>query len=365
MIARPTLFLDHTAQLGGAELSLARYLRHDGGASAVLGLLSPDPVGDWQLPANVPVFQTRATAGESSIRTIVSELSAIVARVNPSVIVANSYSAAQYLSFLPKRDRQFVYFLRQAALPDGLATAKVLLNKLFVLRRFDSFIANSEWTASTLPTRVRATRPVEISYPISGFVDSRAPRQTGPSRELRLLTLSRLSPWKGVHTAIEAVALANGTKPGVSLTVAGGDLFGEGGYTARLHRMSRGLDVTFTGHLADPAPLLDDADVLLCLSATPEPFGQVVVQGMASGCVVIATDHGGPREIIEDGVDGFLVEPGSPQAVRDVLARLQTEPGLLATISANAVRSARRYRDDSTIRGFSDALASLSQRARA
>ncbi len=363
--ARPILFLDHTSKLGGAELSVARYLRHDLAGTAALAVLSPEPVTAWNLPDRVPVHHTQATAGIDSIPRVVAELRGLIEAVDPVCVIANSYSAAQYLAFVPKKRRRFFYFLRQEALPNGLGRAKSYLNRVFVLRRFDGYFANSQWTASTLPAEIATERPVIISHPISGINVAAGSRHLDADRPIRMLTLSRLSPWKGIDTAIEALRLLGpSVNEWATLTVVGGDLFGEGDYSTHLRRIAEGHDVEFMGQQTNTAPFLQKADVLLCLSKTPEPFGQVIIQGMASGCVVIATDQGGPREIITDGVDGILVPPDSPEKVRDVLTRLRNEPEWFASLSAHALATARAYEDDVTIPAFARDIRALSERSR-
>lgn len=355
----PVLFLDHTTALGGAELSLARFLRSEVGSSASLAFLTPESAQAWDLPESVRVSHTRGTAGATGIRGLVAELTELVEDIDPAVIVANSFSAAQYLAFVPKRGRRYAYFLRQAALPLELPRTKAILNRLFVLRRFDWFLANSAWTAGTLPRSVPRGR-VLLSHPISGVrvqAGLTRPSDLGP---IRMLAMSRLSPWKGVHTAIEAVRIANSETPGsAELTIAGGDLFGEADYSARLRRLAADTDVRFVGHQSDTAPLLRSADVLVCLSTTPEPFGQVVVQGMASGHVVIATDQGGPKEVIEHGVNGFLVPPEAPWAVAEIISSLHADPGLVKRIAGAAQERARAFEDTVTIPAFSEALRTI------
>lgn len=350
------LFVGHTTILGGAELSLARFLRSEAGAGSSLVLLSPQSAADWHLPASVRVAQTVGTAGQSGIRSIVSQLARLIDSLDPDVVVANSFSAAQYLAFVPKKGRRYVYFLRQEALPDGLPMSKTVLNRAFVLHRFDHFFVNSDWTASTLPRSIDRRR-VLISRPISGVRTEPVRGEAFATDTLRMLTLSRLSPWKGVHTAIEALLMVNDETPSAAnLTVAGGDLFSEAGYSARLHDLARGANVVFVGHVSETRPLLRDADILLCLSTTPEPFGQVIIQGMANECVVIATDHGGPREIIQHGVDGFLVPPDDPVAVARVVSSLRKDSSLARQVAAAALQRAREFEDTVTIPQFAAAL---------
>jgi glycosyltransferase involved in cell wall biosynthesis len=57
----------------------------------------------------------------------------------------------------------------------------------------------------------------------------------------------------------------------------------------------------------------------------PEPFGQVVIEGMAAGMPVIATAAGGPTEVITDRVDGILVSPNDIDALAHQLLRLRND----------------------------------------
>src|SRR3989344_1938347 len=72
-------------------------------------------------------------------------------------------------------------------------------------------------------------------------------------------------------------------------------------------------------------------------SPDPEPFGRVLLEGMASGCIAIAADAGGPRELIQHGSDGFLYAPGDPVALAGVLtAALNLSPESSAELRARA-----------------------------
>ena len=73
----------------------------------------------------------------------------------------------------------------------------------------------------------------------------------------------------------------------------------------------------------------------------PEPFGQVVIEGMAAGRAVVAADGGGPAEVITDGVDGLLFPPGdSADAWRQCLAGSQMTPRSRATRTGRPNRAA-------------------------
>jgi glycosyltransferase involved in cell wall biosynthesis len=76
------------------------------------------------------------------------------------------------------------------------------------------------------------------------------------------------------------------------------------------------------GERDDVARWLEGADVVVHASRIPEPFGQVVVEGMAAGAAVVATRGGGPSELVRDGVDGLLVAPDDVASMAAALRRL-------------------------------------------
>jgi glycosyltransferase involved in cell wall biosynthesis len=69
-------------------------------------------------------------------------------------------------------------------------------------------------------------------------------------------------------------------------------------------------------------------DVLVHASVSPEPFGQVVLQGMAAGLPVVAARGGGPSEIVIDGCNGLLYPAGDVEALAGHLRGLAGDPGL-------------------------------------
>jgi glycosyltransferase involved in cell wall biosynthesis len=76
-----------------------------------------------------------------------------------------------------------------------------------------------------------------------------------------------------------------------------------------------------TGQVPDAGPFIGRMDVLVNAS-DPEPFGIVLLEGMARGVPVLAVDAGGPADIISDGDTGALARSGSPEDIADALAPL-------------------------------------------
>lgn len=150
------------------------------------------------------------------------------------------------------------------------------------------------------------------------------------ARRLRIVTLSRLVPRKGVAEVIEALAHV----PDAELIVAGGGESADPGRDAELVRLAAiaaaagtSERVHFRGRVkrADVPPLLRSADVVAC---TPwyEPFGIVPLEAMACGVVVVVSAVGGLIDTVIDGVSGMHVPPRDPRRLASVLRGLSANP---------------------------------------
>lgn len=82
------------------------------------------------------------------------------------------------------------------------------------------------------------------------------------------------------------------------------------------------------------------SDIVLNVRITPEAFGRTTCEAQAMGCLVVGTAHGGTCELIQDGKTGFLVPPGDPQALADILDKLIEMPlAKRKKIAQNAIQS--------------------------
>jgi glycosyltransferase involved in cell wall biosynthesis len=104
-----------------------------------------------------------------------------------------------------------------------------------------------------------------------------------------------------------------------------GDDQGRGDYNRELVQAigRAGLEdtVRIVGHCDDMPAAYLTADVALAARTTPEAFGRTAVEPQAMGRPVIASDDGALTETVVDGVTGWLVEPGDPQAWAQAMAR--------------------------------------------
>jgi glycosyltransferase involved in cell wall biosynthesis len=140
--------------------------------------------------------------------------------------------------------------------------------------------------------------------------------------------LGEISPHKGHDDAIEAMRHLGS---GFRLLIAGR---GESRYVDALKRKSVGLPVDFIGFIA-PDRLFGMIDILV-VPSWEEPFGIVLLEGMASGIPVVAADRGGPREIISSALYGTLVPPRDPGALANEVRLLAGDSERRAAISKSA-----------------------------
>lgn len=192
---------------------------------------------------------------------------------------------------------------------------------------------------------------------------------------LRLLMPARLTSWKGHEVAVEAAALlknklvknadGSGKPSGLTLVFCGGAQ-GRDNYEQTLRAMveERGVRdmIHFVGECADMPAAYAWADAVLAPSSRPEAFGRVAVEAGAMALPVIASDHGGARETVIDGENGFLAPPGDAPALAgaiEQLANMAPEARVLMGQKGRA-RAASVYSSaamcDATLRVYSELL---------
>ena len=133
----------------------------------------------------------------------------------------------------------------------------------------------------------------------------------------------RLTRWKGQEVFIHAIK-----KTGLNnlkCLIVGSEQ-GRHRYKASLEKLIEQTDLSDVIHLIDhcddmPAAYML-ADIVVSASIEPEAFGRVVVEAQALGRLVVATDHGGTQETIENGSTGWLIKPNDANAMAEILKTL-------------------------------------------
>jgi glycosyltransferase involved in cell wall biosynthesis len=210
-----------------------------------------------------------------------------------------------------------------------------------LLRVSHVVLANSRTTARSVPADAAV-----VYSPVSPAYFS-PPVHAGETRRIGIV--GRLDPWKGQDLFLRAFAQA-GLAATHQAVLIGGPLFGRADYEQELRRLATSLGlgdrVEFTGQVDDVLGALDGLDVLVCATRDEEPFGQVVLQGLARGKCVIAPATGGPAEQIEDGVSGLLFPPGNVDALASALRRVVHDPALRTQLGRSARTRAEQFAPD-------------------
>jgi glycosyltransferase involved in cell wall biosynthesis len=138
--------------------------------------------------------------------------------------------------------------------------------------------------------------------------------------------LGRISGWKGQDVAIRALAHL---PDDAVLAIAGQPWRGEERHLRELWSLARAQGVAdrvvHLGFVDDVARVYGAADVIAVPSKQPDPLPNAALEAAASGCCVVASDHGGLPEILRDGETGLLVTPGDPAALAAAIAGADRE----------------------------------------
>jgi glycosyltransferase involved in cell wall biosynthesis len=187
-------------------------------------------------------------------------------------------------------------------------------------------------------------RIVEVPQPVE------APPQPPPLRpestggDVIVGYLGRLDPRKGVEDVCEVA----GRVPARFL-LAGENLLAPSAYVAGLRELAEARApgrVTFLGAVPGPWSLLMQVDVLIVPSRR-EPWGRVAAEAQLMGRPVVAARTGGLPEIVHDGIDGYLYEPGDIDGLEQCLRRLVEDPALRRRLG-DAGRSYAAHYDPGT-----------------
>ena len=351
------VYLDHVARLSGAEIALLRLLpalkrvnahvilAEDGPlvtrlrAAGVSVEVLPMPTATRDLRKDdVGLLASNAGAAFGALRYTV-RLGRHLRRLEPDLVHTNSLKAGVYGSLAAKlAGVPVVWHVRDRIEKDYLSAAGVRLVRLMTSRLPDGIVVNSESTRSTLGDAANL-RVVPSVLPDAVRARNAGVNGGRSATHLRIGMVGRLAPWKGQHVFLEAFGRAFGGDEAEAVLV-GSAMFGEDGYSDELLRLTRRLgiagQVDMRGFRDDVWEELARLDVLVHASVTPEPFGQVVIEGMAAGLPVVTTTEGGPAEFVEHGRTALQVPPGDVAALAGALRRLADEPELRARLGQAA-----------------------------
>jgi glycosyltransferase involved in cell wall biosynthesis len=358
----PVLYVNQTAQVSGAERSLLTLLE---GLPREAGAALACPYGDLAEAAarlEVPVLPIPGTDASFRMHPLHTSRAALELRRSsravralararrPGVVHANTTRAGLISLGARRRGGPPLLVHVRDWVPDG-AVPRITLRTL--ARGADLVVANSRWIATQVLRAAPSARVEVIHNPVDlGRFDPRAVDRTAAREALgladgdfALAVVAQLTPWKGQDDAVRVVAaLAERGLParlvlgGSAKFVAAGTRFDNRAFEQVLLDLVRTLGVEdrviFAGEREDVPELLGAVDVLL-VPSWREAFGRIAAEAMAMGVPVVATDVGGPAEIVRDGVDGLLLPPREPARWADAVERLLADPALRQQMGAS------------------------------
>jgi L-malate glycosyltransferase len=244
-----------------------------------------------------------------------------------------------------------------------LSPMQKLLQK-FVCRMADKILVNAASIRSWL---VEQGYPADKIVLIRNGIDlsryARPGMQEAIRAELKIPTtaplvvmIARLNPQKGVEDFIEAAALVCRSIPDVRFLIVGGKIEYVQGvmsedmeYLQGLKKLTQALGiedrVIFTGYRTDTPAILSTAAVSV-LPSYSEGLSNTLLESMAAGAPIVATNVGGTPELITHMVNGLLVQPGAPARLAHAIAGILADPALAQKFS---LRGKQRAKEDYSI----------------
>ncbi len=373
------VLVSHTATISGAEVSLLDLIAGLGFEHQVTVAVPPGPLADAARDRGATVKKIPPIEGSlrldprSTLFTLAAIVGAAIAirrvarEVRADVVHANSFRAglAACLAARLGAPRPLVHI--RDCLPAGRA-AKAVQHVLS--RDAQTILANSAFTAACFDGAPTGAPIAVVHNPIDldRFEPERIDRAGARSRlnlapeRIVLIVLAQITPWKGQDTAIHVAHLLRQRGHDVELLIAGSIKFrrpltrhDNDAYLQELQASVRSLGlqdaVTFTGESHEAPRLLRAADYVL-VPSWAEPWGRVVAEAMAMQTPVIATNVGGPTELIDHARNGLLAPPGQPTAWADAIEHLIDNPDLRRQITTSAQETARRFSRDIHVRNI-------------
>jgi glycosyltransferase involved in cell wall biosynthesis len=177
--------------------------------------------------------------------------------------------------------------------------------------------------------------------------------------------VARLEHWKGAHIFVDAAAQILKRYPEATLFIVGGKHPLDVAYSEHVYAMVQKMNYGERLILAGQRPMTEvplwqaAADVIVHPVVGVEPFGMSVVEAMGQGKVVVASDLGGPAEVIENGVSGILIRGGDPSLLASTVIQLLEDPSRRVAIEKHASLRARRFSVDAFAERFNEVMAKL------
>jgi glycosyltransferase involved in cell wall biosynthesis len=309
-------------------------------------------------PWHGPVRRARLT---TSLLIRVLPYAAVIRATRPNVVVTNTATIPTPALACALLRKPHIWLLHEFVTLDHHLPYLLgeRLSQHLIGRFSAAVVANSSAVRQHFAPRVPLSKS-RVIYP--GIPACRARENRITPGELRVLLLGHQTATKGTELAVRAVARLASEEPRfrLALRLVG---FMAPDYQRAMTELCDELGVsdavTMFEFTADPTSHFEWSNVVLMCSEN-EAFGRVTAEALKCGRPVVGTRSGGTPEIVTDGVDGLLFEPGDVRGLASCLSTLGSDQNLLATLSNEArYRSSARFLMEDEVEQFSRLLASV------
>ncbi len=170
------------------------------------------------------------------------------------------------------------------------------------------------------------------------------PKKFNNNKALKLIYVGHLVGYKGVDILLKSLAILKERGNSFSL-----DIVGSGPMEQEWRALSETLGLTETVSFKGEVPfgeklfsLYSKADIYALPSYT-EGTPKAVTEAMAFGLPVVASRVGGLPDLVEEGIEGFLIEPGNPEKLSGIIQKFYENNNLLLEMSGNALQKAKQF----------------------
>jgi GalNAc-alpha-(1->4)-GalNAc-alpha-(1->3)-diNAcBac-PP-undecaprenol alpha-1,4-N-acetyl-D-galactosaminyltransferase len=351
MHRKKILLINNGLAPGGIErasVTLANYFASKGYIISIVALYKREHF--FQISPNIsffePLFSRESTNRNFYVLKMMIYLRRTIKKIRPDAILAFGEWTNPFIVITSLGLKIPVYLSDRMSPELRLTKVHRILKKTFY-KRATGIIAQTNYAKKTIQEKTGAKNIRVISNPINiiGMVDCQ--------KKNRIITVGRLSKEKGHKVLIEAFSKINNKTWKLSI-------IGDGEEKEKLFKLAQELGISdqviFHGYQRDFSLLLSESQVFV-LPSLSEGFPNALLEAMAVPLACISSDCvSGPRDIISNGVNGLLVEPGNVTELVHAINRLTEDSELRERLAREAYLVRENYSFDIITQEFLEFL---------
>ncbi|MCZ7535451.1 MAG: glycosyltransferase family 4 protein [Acidimicrobiia bacterium] len=349
---------------GGAERSLHELVPELRAAGTEVLVVSLDPASDLEVAGGARTYETRTLDAASPFGRV-RELRALLRNERPDIVHTSLFRSNVTGRLAAVRTGAVVMtsLVNTSYEPERLRDANVRRSRLALARAVDGFTARhltAHFHAITEAVKESAVRNLRIRADRVTVIERGRDRARlgipSPERRERaraalgiagdaqvVVNIARQDPQKNQAVLVGAFERLAGANPDAVLVIAGRRGYASEELDALLARSAHADRIMMLGHREDVPEILAAADVF-AFPSRYEGLGGAVIEAMALGLPVVASDLPALREVVVDGVTGVLARSEDAEALASALGRMLTDPRRAADMGARGlVRFEERF----------------------